>query len=209
MAYKPAYIWNGTGWDQIGNQAVASLDDYALLNPSASANQTITNTTFTSASLVSASLVNGDISGTISGTKTISGTTTHSGNLEVTGRLDSTDIREQVSLGTISSNILTANYPDGTIYFISSAPSANFTVNVTNVPTDNNKAITIVVLVTQGSTGYIPSALQVGGAAQTIKWIGGTAPTPTSSAGKIDVFNFTLIRISSAWTVIGNSSLNF
>lgn len=44
MAYKPAYIWNGTGWDQIGNQAVASLDDYALLNPSASANQTITNT---------------------------------------------------------------------------------------------------------------------------------------------------------------------
>lgn len=44
MAYKPAYIWNGTGWDQIGNQAVSSLDDYALLAPSASANQTITNT---------------------------------------------------------------------------------------------------------------------------------------------------------------------
>lgn len=45
MSYKPAYIWNGTGWDQIGNQVVDTLEDYALLNPSASANQTITNTT--------------------------------------------------------------------------------------------------------------------------------------------------------------------
>ena len=204
MAYKPAYIWNGTGWDQIGNQAVATLDDYALLNPSASANQTITNTTFTSASLVSAS-----VSGTISGTKTISGTTTHSGNLEVTGRLDSVDIREQVNVGTISASVLTANYPDGTIYFVSASPTSNFTVNVTNVPTDNNKAITIVILVTQGATGRIPSALQIDGSAQTIKWLGGTAPIPTSSAGKIDIFNFTLIRVSSSWTVIGNSSLNF
>ena len=46
MAYKPAYIWNGTSFDQIGNQAVASLDDYALLSPVVS--QTITNTTLTS-----------------------------------------------------------------------------------------------------------------------------------------------------------------
>lgn len=43
MGYKPAYIWNGTSWDQIGNQAVASLDDYALLSPVVG--QTISNTT--------------------------------------------------------------------------------------------------------------------------------------------------------------------
>ena len=45
MAYKPAYIWNGTSFDQIGNQAVASLNDYALLSPVVG--QTITNTTLT------------------------------------------------------------------------------------------------------------------------------------------------------------------
>lgn len=46
MAYKPAYIWNGTSWDQIGNQAVASLDDYALLSPTEG--QTISYTTLLS-----------------------------------------------------------------------------------------------------------------------------------------------------------------
>ena len=49
MGYKPAYIWNGTSWDQIGNQAVSSLDDYALLAPVVG--QTLTNTTLTSASV--------------------------------------------------------------------------------------------------------------------------------------------------------------
>lgn len=208
MGYKPAYIWNGTSWDQIGNQAVASLNDYALLAPVVG--QNLTNTTLTSASINSAS-VSGTVSGsaTVSASVTFSGTNTHSGNLEVTGRLDTYDIREQVNVGTISSSVLTANYANGTIYFVSSAPSSNFTVNVTNVPTDNNKAITIVVLVNQGATGYIPNALQINGSAQTIKWLGGTTPTPTSSAGKIDIFNFTLVRVSSSWTVIANSSLNF
>lgn len=31
MAWKKAYIWNGTSWDAIGNQAVATLDDYLTL----------------------------------------------------------------------------------------------------------------------------------------------------------------------------------
>jgi hypothetical protein len=204
MAYKPAYIWNGAGWDQIGNQAVASLNDYALLNPSASANQTITNTTLTapnitSASLTSASITNASISGSVDITA----------NVNMTGRLDLQETREQFNSATISASVLTANYNNGSIFYVSASPTSNFTVNVTNVPTDNDEAITIVVLVNQGATGRIPNALQIDGAAQTIRWLGGTAPTPTSSAGKIDVFNFTLIRTGSAWIVLANSSLNF
>lgn len=187
MAYKPAYIWNGTSFDQIGNQAVASLNDYAMLAPAST--QTITNTSLTS--------------------PTITGTATVSANMSVTGRLDTADIREAVNSGTITTNVLTADYTLGTIWFIGTAPSANFTANITNVPTDNDKGITVVVMVTQGATGYIPNALQIDGASQTIKWLGGTTPTPTSSAGKIDVFNFTLIRRSSAWIVLANSSLNY
>jgi hypothetical protein len=82
-------------------------------------------------------------------------------------------------------------------------------VALTNVPTDNNKIMTINVFVTQGSTGYIPSALSIAGSAQTIKWSGGAAPTPTSSAGRIDAYSFTLVRISSAWTVLGSPNLNW
>jgi hypothetical protein len=84
------------------------------------------------------------------------------------------------------------------------------TFNVTNVPTDNSKIMTINVFVTQGSTGYIPGTFQIGGTSQTIRWAGGSAPTATSSAGKIDVFSFTMQRTSAgAWLVYATSSLNF
>jgi hypothetical protein len=196
-SYKPAYIWNGTTWDQIGNQAVASLDDYALLDPALG--QIINNTTLTSASLTSASIVDANIAGAVN----------ISANVNVLGRLDLQEVRETVNPATISASVLTADYSTGTIFYVSSSAASNFTVNVTNVPTDNDKAITVVIVLTQGATGRIPSALQVGGSAQTIKWLGGNAPTPTSGAGKIDIFNFTLIRTGSAWLVLANSSLNF
>lgn len=205
MAYKPAYIWNGTSFDQIGNQAVASLDNYVLLVGA----QTVSDKTLTSTILTSPTINGATLSGTLSGTVDISATTTHSGNLGVTGRLDIQDVRETVNDGTITTNLLTLDYTAGTISYIPTAPTANFTVNITNAPTDNGKAITVVVMVIQGATGYIPNVLQIAGAAQTIKWLGGTNPTPTSSAGKLDIFNFTLIRRSSAWTVIGNAALNF
>jgi hypothetical protein len=84
------------------------------------------------------------------------------------------------------------------------------TFNVTNVPTDNSKIMTLNVMVTQGSTGYIPGTFQIGGASQTIRWAGGSAPTPTSSAGKIDIFSFTMQRTSSsAWIIYASSALNF
>lgn len=140
---------------------------------------------------------------------TITGTATVSADVAVTGRLDVQEIRETIVDGTISANVLTADYATGSIFFIGTAPGANFTVNVTNAPTDNGKAITISVIVTQGATGYIPSVLQIGGVGQTIKWQYGSAPTPTSSAGKIDIFSFTLIRRSSAWTVLANVNANF
>jgi hypothetical protein len=70
--------------------------------------------------------------------------------------------------------------------------------------------MTINVFTTQGSTGYIPSTFQIGGSSQTIRWSGSAAPTPTSSAGKIDIFSFTMQRTSGgAWIVYGSSSLNF
>ena len=96
------------------------------------------------------------------------------------------------------------------MFYIATAPSAAMTFNVTNVPTTVSKIMTINVFVVQGSTGYIPSTFQIAGTGQTIKWASGAAPTPTSSAGKIDIFSFTMQRTSGgAWIVYGASSLNF
>ena len=137
------------------------------------------------------------------------GTGIVSTNVSVSGTLDIQEIRETVNSIALSSNVGTLDWTTGNIYFISTAPSANMTWNLTNVPTDNGKAMNITVFVTQGSTGYIPSTVNVNGSAVTVKWPNGITPTPTSSAGKIDIFTLTLIRLSSSWTVIGNASTNF
>jgi hypothetical protein len=66
-------------------------------------------------------------------------------------------------------------------------------------------------MVTQGATGFIPTAFQIGGVAVTpIRWAGGVAPTPTSSVGKIDIFSFSLHRLNAGtWNVYASASLNF
>jgi hypothetical protein len=134
---------------------------------------------------------------------------TAAGTVSLSGTVDIQELREQVVLTTITSNSAACDWSAGNIYWIGTAPSANFTVALTNVPTDNNKIMTINVFVTQGATGYIPNALSIAGSAQTIKWSGGVAPTPTSNAGRIDAYSFTLVRISSAWTVLGSPNLNW
>lgn len=158
-----------------------------------------TTTAFGSATLADLSL----------GSLTASGSVTVTGGLTISGTSDIQEMREVLVPTTITTNVATCDWTAGNIYWIGSAPSANFTVALTNVPTDNNRIMTVNVFVTQGSTGYIPSALSIGGSAQTIKWPTAAAPTPTSSAGRIDVFTFTLVRVGSAWTVLGSANLNW
>ena len=147
---------------------------------------------------------------TANGGLTTSGTLSVSGGAAFTGTTDIQEMRETVVDVTLSTNAGTLDWTAGNIYYIATAPTGNMTLNVTNVPTDASRVMTINVLTTQASTGYIPATFQIGGAAQTIRWAGGTAPTPTSSAGKIDIFSFTMQRTTGgAWIVYGTASLNF
>lgn len=130
-------------------------------------------------------------------------------NLAADLALKSDRVSEIISDLTISANVLTIDSSATNVAYVSSAPGANFTVNVTNLATTNGKVATFSVFVVQGATGYIPSALQVAGSAQTIKWQGGSAPTPTSTSGKIDVFSFSLVRRGSAWEVLGSALVKF
>ena len=159
-----------------------------------------------------AGLINGDFqTGALTAsTITASGLVTFNGGSSFTGTTDIQEMREQVVDVTLASNAGTLNWTLGNIYYVATAPTGAMTFNVTNVPTAVSKIMTINVLVTQGSTGYIPTTFQIDGAAQTLKWLGGTAPTPTSGAGKIDIFSFTLQRTSGgSWIVYAASSLNF
>jgi len=131
-------------------------------------------------------------------------------SLEISGRTDVSEIRETVSSVSISTGVLTCDYTSGCVFYIASMSgvTANFSVNVTNVPTDNNYAITISIIVNQGATGRYPSSLTINsGSSETIRWVNNTAPSV--NANKIDIYNFTLIRVSSAWVILGSASNNY
>ena len=79
---------------------------------------------------------------------------------------------------------------------------ADFTVNFTNVPTTADRTTSIVLILNQGGTAYIPTALQIDGVVQNINWQGASAPS--GNASQVDIVSFTLIRTGAAWTVIGS-----
>jgi hypothetical protein len=146
---------------------------------------------------------------TATGTVGITGGLTATGGVNLSGTVDIQELRENLVPLSLSSNTGTFDWTLGNIYYISAAPTGAMTFNFTNMPTDNDKVMTVNVLVTQGSTGYLPTTVQVAGTNQTIRWPNGSAPTPTSSASKIDIFSFTFIRSGSAWIVFANSNLNY
>lgn len=171
---------------------------------------TVANTASVASNLtVSGSASIPTVSATTASITTGNITTANIIDLNVTGKLNIQEVTEYVADYTITSNSATLVYSTANIFYNSASPAANFTVNVTGVPTTDDQTVTISVIVTQGSTGRIPSALAIDGTGQTIKWASGVAPVPTSVAGRIDIFNFTLIRKSSSWIVLGSANLNF
>ena len=146
---------------------------------------------------------------TYSGTPVFSGAPSFTGTPTFTGGVRIQEMVEDVVDVALASNAATLDYSVGNIFFTSSTPSAAMTFNITNAPTVDGRAFTINVLVTQGATGYIPTTMTINGNATTIKYAGGTNPTPTSSNGKIDIFSYVIVRRSSAYTVLGSANLNF
>ena len=158
-------------------------------------------------SIVASSLTSvGTLSILTAATPSFTGPLTSTGSSSFSNEVALQQIKEKVNDSTISANVLTCDYSTGGIFYTSA--TANFTLNITNLPTDNGNAITITAVVSQGGTAGYPNVLQVAGSAQTIKWPNGnTVPSP--NINKIDIFTFTLIRRSSAWTVLGSYSLNY
>ena len=110
---------------------------------------------------------------------------------------------EVVNTKTGATGTVVHDFSTGAL-FLHTNIAANFTANFTNVPTTNDRSITVALILDQGATAYIPNAVQIDGAAQTIQWSGGSAPSGTNNY--TDIVNFMLIRTASAWTVLGSLS---
>lgn len=95
------------------------------------------------------------------------------------------------------------DFSTGAIWYHSSI-AANFTANFTNIPVTDKRIIVCTLILNQSAAAYIPSGLEIDGAAQTINWLGGSVPV--GSANKKDIVSFTIIRSALTWTVLGSLS---
>ena len=191
---------------------------------------TLTSVTVSGAANVTGNINAGNIiaNGAVAASSTTTGTVKVTGGIGVTGNIyaggnivantvgssmsvdslyigNTTYIRqssEVVGTKTGATGTVDHSFLDGCTFYHSSLV-ANFTANFTNVPTTNNQSIVFIIVVQQGASPYIPNAVQIGGVAQTIKWLGATSPT--GHALYLDVFAFTLLRINSGWIVTGQA----
>ncbi len=84
--------------------------------------------------------------------------------------------------------------------FYHTLPSANWTVNLTNLNLALDYATSVTIVIEQGATGYYPNAIQIDGNAVGLAWQGNTNPTPSSS--RTDVVTFSILY-DGLYTVLG------
>jgi len=140
---------------------------------------------------------------TFTATQTFSGTSSTLAMI-LSNAAEVATISATAATGTIAYDVTTQSV----LYYTTNA-SANWTVNFRgssgtslNTLMSTGQTMTVVFMVTQGSTAYYNSAVQVDGASVTPKWQGGTAPTAGNASG-IDVYSYTIIKTgSAAFTVL-------
>ena len=113
--------------------------------------------------------------------------------------LEGVTVSATAATGTINYDVTTQSV----LYYTSNA-SANWTVNFrgssgTSLDTAmaTGEALTVVFLVTQGSTAYYNNAVTIDGSSVTPKYQGGTAWT-SGNASSVDAYSYTIVKTGSA-----------
>lgn len=165
--------------------------------------QTLTNKTIAFGSNTLTDVASTNTAQTFTGTKTFSGSSSALA-MVLSDAAEVVTVSATAATGTINYDVTTQSV----LYYTSNA-SANWTVNFRassgtslNTVMSTGQSVTVVFLVTQGSTAYFNSAVQVDGSSVTPKWQGGTAPT-TGNASSIDAYSYTIIKTgNAAFTVL-------
>ena len=176
-----------------------------LQSPNTSNSATITLPDPTSAD----TLVALGVAQTFTGTQTFAGTSSAIA-MVLNDLAETATISATAATGTINYDITTQSV----LYYTSNA-SANWTVNFRassgtslNTAMSTGQTMTVAFLVTQGSTAYYNSAVQVDGSSVTPKWQNGTAPT-SGNASSVDVYVYSIVKTGSAAFTIFASQTKF
>jgi hypothetical protein len=112
-------------------------------------------------------------------------------NLTITGTLISAYSAETFVTLTGATGTVTHDTSQAATFYHTS-PAANFVANFTNVTLIDNKISVLSLLISQGATAYIPTAMYINGSPYTIKW--NFNSSPTGNANKIDLISYTLLK---------------
>jgi len=158
--------------------------------------------------LAAANIAVVNVANTFTGTQTFSGTSSTTA-MVLNDAAEVATVSATAATGTINYDITTQSV----LYYTSNA-SANWTVNFRassgtslNTLMSTGQSMTVAFLVTQGSTAYYNSAVQVDGTGTgvTTRWFGG-APTAGNASG-IDSYRYLIIKTGSAtFTVLASNT---
>ena len=145
----------------------------------------------------------------------VSAAATVTGQLNPAGGIKAEDLLKEevnVTAGKLSDNT-NIDVENGMVHLFTTAESTTSTPNIRyNASTALNAKMSIgesivVTLITTANGSAYSANMTIDGAAQTERWIGGSAPDTGGSAG-VDIHSFTIIKTADAtFTVIANHSM--
>ena len=111
-----------------------------------------------------------------------------------------TGVEERFQTLTGQSGTVIHNCNDGHVFY-HTTPAGDITANFINLGLTAEYTTSITIIINQGVSPRVISAVQIGGSAQTIEWQGGSAPSGT--ANSIDAFSFTILNDAGSYIVLG------
>jgi len=184
-----------------GNVAGTNLNGSAVISTgNASAtnfNATANTITFAgSAPNLAATTANADL---LLSTNGVAGRVTFNGGGKIQHIAEKATISATAATGTVAFDVTT----QAVLYFTTNA-SGNWTLNIRgdssnslNSIMDTGESVTIAHLVTNGSSAYYNSAVQIDGSGVTPEWQGGAAPD-AGNASSVDVYSYTIFKTGDA-----------
>jgi hypothetical protein len=80
--------------------------------------------------------------------------------------------------------------------------SGSFVVNLTNLDLSSGYNTEVSLIISQGSTGYLPTGVQISSVDQTLTWEGESYPSP--STNNVDIAKFNISNIGGNYLVLGD-----
>jgi hypothetical protein len=92
------------------------------------------------------------------------------------------------------------DYYSGSVFYLTSSLSNN-SYNISNTPTEEQRAVSITFVIKQETTPYIATSYKLNNENVTVSWANNEIPVGNSN--KTDVIGLTALRVGSSWNVLG------